>query len=293
MSLFFFSEYGCNTPNRSRDFSDIPVMFGPKMMGIFSGGFIFEYSEEVNSFGLGYSYYSNKSFVPLQDYFQVKKQFSSINPTGPKLNEFVSKGTKKECPTPNGVNWLAKSYPLPLTPNNALCDCLTKKFTCRTIERDPRLITPELGEKIGDAFQYVCSKYPEMCTSVTNDPVNANYGNHSACDALVAVSIVMTNYFNKFPTEDSCTFNGIAEIVEPENDDENCEDYKFDYLEYSSTASVSSQDVSSGDATSSQGGSSSTRTSSNFDPSTEDEESSNDSAGIMFCALAMILIFLI
>ncbi|BFZ53438.1 Glycolipid anchored surface protein 4 precursor [Savitreella phatthalungensis] len=47
----FFSEYGCNEV-RPRGFSEVPAIYSSPMTDVFSGGLVYEYTQEPNNYGL-------------------------------------------------------------------------------------------------------------------------------------------------------------------------------------------------------------------------------------------------
>lgn len=75
----FFSEYGCNMP-APRVFTEVPVIYGPLMTPVLSGGMVYEYSEEPDDYGL-VLINSNGSAQILVDYDTLQKQFDTLNVT--------------------------------------------------------------------------------------------------------------------------------------------------------------------------------------------------------------------
>lgn len=73
----FFSEFGCNevTP---RMFTEIEAMYSDKMTGTFSGGVVYEYTQEANNYGL-VNMSSNNEVQLRTDFHTLQKQYAAIN----------------------------------------------------------------------------------------------------------------------------------------------------------------------------------------------------------------------
>lgn len=73
----FFSEYGCNqvTP---RTFTEVGAIYSAPFSGVFSGGLVYEYSQEPNNYGL-VTINSDGSVNLSVDYENLQSQFNKIN----------------------------------------------------------------------------------------------------------------------------------------------------------------------------------------------------------------------
>ncbi|WBW73409.1 cell wall 1,3-beta-glucanosyltransferase Gas5 [Schizosaccharomyces osmophilus] len=115
----FFSEYGCNTVSKESDgtpdrpFDEVDALFSDQMSSVFSGGLVYEYSEEGSNYGLvtvnGDSVKTSKNYETLKQKYGNAAKFSGDN------------GYNKDpqtinCP-PDDNDW--KSFPLPSTPSEA------------------------------------------------------------------------------------------------------------------------------------------------------------------------------
>lgn len=73
----FFSEFGCNevTP---RPFTEIAAIYGDKMTPVFSGGMVYEYTQEANNYGL-VELDSDGSATLLVDYNTLAKRYAALD----------------------------------------------------------------------------------------------------------------------------------------------------------------------------------------------------------------------
>ncbi|OLL25742.1 1,3-beta-glucanosyltransferase gas4, partial [Neolecta irregularis DAH-3] len=78
----FFSEYGCNKP-APRTFTEVEAIYSTQMTSFLSGGLVYEYSQEANSYGLVQISTDKKSVSYLTDFNNLKAEFAKTpNPSG-------------------------------------------------------------------------------------------------------------------------------------------------------------------------------------------------------------------
>lgn len=77
----FLSEYGCNTIS-PRAFTEVKAIYSTEMSSVFSGGVVYEYSEETDKFGL-VDISSDGTVTELTDYDNLKSELNeTTDPTG-------------------------------------------------------------------------------------------------------------------------------------------------------------------------------------------------------------------
>ena len=91
----FFSEYGCNNI-KPRTFLEVGAIYSAPMTGVFSGGLVYEYSEEPNEYGL-VVINSDNSIELKEDYVNLANQYNQIDLTA--LTAANSTATGLEPPT--------------------------------------------------------------------------------------------------------------------------------------------------------------------------------------------------
>lgn len=113
----FFSEFGCNKI-MPRTFPEIKDLYREEMTSVFSGGLVYEYSQEDNNYGLVDIKNKGKGDVtPRDDYNNLKKQYAAVkNPSG--LGNAKTSGKISECPAFEKGTWEANNT-LPAFPKDA------------------------------------------------------------------------------------------------------------------------------------------------------------------------------
>ncbi|KAK5661448.1 hypothetical protein OQA88_11349 [Cercophora sp. LCS_1] len=116
----FFSEYGCNTPS-PRIFTEVGAIYGNEMMEVFSGGVVYEYTQEANNYGL-VNISADGSITLRTDYYDLKGQFAKLDykkvqgskpPSGPAPKPPVC---ESKLITTKGFN---SNFTLPVLPPDA------------------------------------------------------------------------------------------------------------------------------------------------------------------------------
>ncbi|KAK4228335.1 Glucanosyltransferase-domain-containing protein [Podospora fimiseda] len=72
----FFSEYGCNTPS-PRVFTEVGTIHSSQMVG-FSGGVVYEYTQEPNNYGL-VNISASGPVTLLSDFYSLKAQYAKLD----------------------------------------------------------------------------------------------------------------------------------------------------------------------------------------------------------------------
>lgn len=111
----FLSEYGCITNKRT--FGEVGALMSSDMTGVYSGGIVYEYTEEPDNAGYGLVSISGNSASTMSDFTAYSTALSSW-PAPSGAGGFTSTTNTLACPTQDS-NWLVKGTLLPAIPGGA------------------------------------------------------------------------------------------------------------------------------------------------------------------------------
>jgi len=107
----FLSEYGCNT--NKRQFQEVASLYSTSMSAVYSGGLVYEYSEEGSHYGL--VTINGDSVTEDSDYKALKTALAGTsNPQGD--GGYNKTGGADSCPAPNPPNWAVQNDDVPTIP---------------------------------------------------------------------------------------------------------------------------------------------------------------------------------
>ncbi|KAE8353209.1 Glucanosyltransferase-domain-containing protein [Aspergillus coremiiformis] len=110
----FLSEYGCNT--NKRQFQEVGSLYNKDMTGVYSGGLVYEYSEEPSKYGL--VEINGGKVKTLPDFDALKSAFEKTsNPQGD--GGYNKTGGANPCPAKDSPNWDVDTDALPAIPDGA------------------------------------------------------------------------------------------------------------------------------------------------------------------------------
>ncbi|CAN6644773.1 1,3-beta-glucanosyltransferase Gas5p [Trichomonascus vanleenenianus] len=111
----FMSEFGCNQV-RPRKFTEIEAIYSDEMSSVFSGGLVYEYSEEGSNYGL--VQLDGNNVKTLQDFDTLKAMYSKVKDPSGDGGASTDK-TPSTCPAYNKDEWDVKTTKLPTIPEKA------------------------------------------------------------------------------------------------------------------------------------------------------------------------------
>lgn len=110
----FLSEHGCN--KNKRTFGDISALYSTEMTGVYSGGLVYEYSQEASDYGL--VDVKGGSVQELPDFAALKKAYAGTPPPKGSGGYRANPGGPSKCPARSSV-WLPGTDALPSIPDGA------------------------------------------------------------------------------------------------------------------------------------------------------------------------------
>ncbi|OMJ29854.1 1,3-beta-glucanosyltransferase GAS2 [Smittium culicis] len=198
----FISEYG-NNNGVSSDFNYVDFIY-KNLTNYYSGGFLFEYSNEGNGNGLVDVNYGNSSVIKMPQYDIFKKKinqdFSSFIPS------FSTSAIKPdvifcECAS----KYWAINSSLPPPPSTDLCSCLSDTFTCQ-LPPTFNLNDPDQSKILNEKMLELCKSV--NCTDIMGDPLKNQYGKYSGCTPVQKANYVLSLNFSKNNnTDQSCSID--------------------------------------------------------------------------------------
>ncbi|CAN8105979.1 unnamed protein product [Discula destructiva] len=112
----FLSEYGCI--KNKRTFSEVEALMNSEMTGVYSGGLVYQYSEESDNPGYGLVSIEGNSVSELADFTAYSTALAN-NPAPTGNGGFNSVSSAVACPSPD-ANWSVTGTLLPAIPTGAL-----------------------------------------------------------------------------------------------------------------------------------------------------------------------------
>ncbi|KAE8142850.1 Glucanosyltransferase-domain-containing protein [Aspergillus pseudotamarii] len=249
----FFAEYGCNEV-QPRQFTEVDALFGDKMNGVWSGGIVYMYFQETNDYGL-VSIVDSTSVSKLADFTSYSKHIASATPSGVNKASYTPTNTAlQSCPAVNSA-WRATQTPLPPTPNENLCECMSDAAAC--VVKDS-----VSSDDYADLFSLVCGY--TTCTGVSHNGTTGNYGAYGMCNPKQQLNFLLNKYYTEQNSAASaCSFGGSATVTSTTKATGTCSSL-MSQAGTAGTGTVTSQPT----GTSGSGSSASSSTSSSLAPTT-------------------------
>ncbi|CAO3564614.1 unnamed protein product [Mortierella alpina] len=199
----FLSEFGCNliTP---RTFPEVGAILGSEMAGVWSGGIVYEWTQEANKYGL-VAIEPDSTVTPLPDYINLKSILATTHPVGLKMDGYNEERPVSICPATTS-GWEPNAR-LPPTPSASVCECMVSSLGCVASDQ-----ATSATEKIGSLLNTICGM--TSCDDISANGKTGVYGKYSFCTPAQKLSYMYNLYFTHVGKKAAatCSFNGMAKL---------------------------------------------------------------------------------
>ncbi|KAJ1659044.1 40S ribosomal protein S27 [Dispira simplex] len=214
------TEYGCNI-NRPRTFDEIGSLYGSDMDKVFSGGFMYVYSEdEKNSYGLVNIKGNDVEIIDQTEYDNFKDMLANAKPSGEKLDSYNGKGSVPECPKVDDI-WHSNEKLLP-TPSDAKCSCVLEALSCTLAASPKGDNNTSYMKTVSEALDFACGE--GACDDISADAKKGVYGEYATCNTTVKTAVAMSTYYkSQKENKEACDFDGLFKVSSSSRkDDSEC-----------------------------------------------------------------------
>ncbi|KAK3810420.1 MAG: Glucanosyltransferase-domain-containing protein [Linnemannia elongata] len=197
----FLSEYGCNLVS-PRTFPEVKSIFGLDMTNTWSGGIVYEWSQEENKYGL-VQINSDNSVSLLPDFQALKTAMSSVRPASVNMDAYNEQRPHSACPAITPI-W-EPSANLPLTPSSEACDCMMSSLGCVASEQ-----ALSASDSLGTELNTLCGM--TSCEHIGTDGKTGVHEKYSFCTPTQKLAFLYNEYYSSAGQSQpsSCHFNGMA-----------------------------------------------------------------------------------
>ncbi|PVV03721.1 hypothetical protein BB560_001793 [Smittium megazygosporum] len=194
------TEYGCNIV-RPRDFKEAIVVTNGEAENVLSGGFVYEYSQEDNNYGLVKLGPNGFGVSEVIDGDRLARVYATPSKSNIKMNSYDPELKHSECPEVSD-NWRVAPIDVPI-PNRALCDCMFESLECTLNPKNSH--TDEAKKEVSSILQYQCGI--NECKDIATDTEKGNYGVFSMCSPIQRASYIMNSNYIKHGRQASMCSN--------------------------------------------------------------------------------------
>lgn len=191
---FFFSEYGCNAVE-PRTFTEVGALYSPAMDKVFSGGLVYEWTQQANNYGL-VQLNSNNTVSLLIDYVYLQDQYNQLDVKQLETEDVTSDSVQPTTCDPSLISssGFLNTFNLPARPSGvqSLIDNGVSSVTAGTLVKVTATAVPEtVYSPDGQVISGITLKI--LSNNAVNTPGNYTSNTSTASGSAASASSTSKN----------------------------------------------------------------------------------------------------